>query len=79
VSPKTGDFSGLSFELFCSGVTNVLDNLSEISHVELVMELESSGSKLRVLAHVCENHLCGSDNLGSHLLDVFIEIQEVSS
>jgi len=73
VSPKSNHFHRLSFEFLRSGVTNVLNNLSKISHVELVMELESSRSELRVLRHVYEALLSSSNNLRTHLLDALIE------
>ena len=79
VSPQSNDFHRLSFEFLGGGVTDVLDNLGEISHVELVMELESSGSKLGVLTHVYESLLGSSNDLGSHFLDVLIELSEVTS
>jgi hypothetical protein len=79
VSPKSTDFHRLSFEFLGGGVTDVLDNLGEISHVELVMELESGGSELGVLGHVYENLLGSGNDLGSHLLDVLIELSEVTS
>lgn len=79
VSPKSNNFHRLSFVFLRSGVTNVLNNLSEISHVELVMELESSRSELRVLRHIYEALLSSSNNLRTHLLDVFIEFSEVTS
>jgi hypothetical protein len=79
VSPKSNDFHGLTLEFLRSGVANVLDNLGEISHVELVMELKSSGSELGVLGHINESLLGSGDDLGSHLLDVLIELSEVTS
>jgi hypothetical protein len=79
VSPKSNDFHGLTLEFLGGSVTHVLDNLSEISHVELVMELKSSGSEFGVLGHVYESLLSGSNDLGSQLLDVLLELSEVTS
>jgi len=79
VSPKSNDFHGLSFEFLGGSVTDVLDNLGKISHVELVMELESGGSEFGVLGHVYESLLGSGNDLGGHLLDVLIELSEVTS
>jgi hypothetical protein len=77
VSPKSNNFHRLALELLRLRKHNVLHDLSEITHVEHVMEFLSSGSKLRVFAHISKTFLCSIDNLRSQFLDRFIEFREM--
>jgi len=77
VSPQSNDFHGLALELLGFSLHNVLHDLSEITHVEHVMELLGSRSELGVLTHIGEYLLSGCNNLRSQLLDVVIELREM--
>ena len=77
VSPQSHYLVFLALVVLGLGGQNVLNDLGEVSHVELVEELLGRGGELRVLRHVSEHYLSGLDNLRSLLLGLFIELLEV--
>lgn len=77
VSPKSYDFHGLALELLGLSLHNVLHDLSEITHVEHVMEFLGRRSELGVLAHIREYLLSSCNDLRGQLLDVVIKLSEM--
>lgn len=38
---RESDFDGFSLEIVCRGITNLQDNLSKLSHQQIMQELET--------------------------------------
>lgn len=77
VSPQSHYLVFFALVVLGLGCQNVLNDLGEVSHVELVEEFLRCGGELRVLRHVSEHYLSSLDNLRSLLLGLFIELLEV--
>jgi hypothetical protein len=55
VSPKTSEHERLSLEHVILRVHDVLNNLGEVTQIELVMELASGGHKAGIFTHYIED------------------------
>jgi hypothetical protein len=77
VTPHSSNSKSVTLVNIRSSQEHVLDDLSEISQVELIMELSSSGHELRLGSHLHEHIHSGINDPWSHITNLFLESVEM--